>query len=123
MGIKMTLHLKPGHILVSIDMRNAYITTMRRAAILERHRGHMTMRRAVPYWKAKLGPRASIWAGDTTMWGDEGLQQGSPTSGPAFAITIHPFVREADRRLEAAGGCVRFGMDDGHFVGPREVMF
>jgi hypothetical protein len=48
MGIRITLHLMPDHILVSIDIRNAY-NTMRRADILERQRGHMTLRRAVPY--------------------------------------------------------------------------
>jgi hypothetical protein len=105
MWIKMTLHIKPDHILVNIDIRNAY-NTMRRASIMERHIGHMTLRKAVPYWRAKLGPRSPIWAEDTTMWGDDGLQQGLPTSGHAFAFTIHPFVREADMKLEAAKGCV-----------------
>ena len=33
MGIKMTLHLRPDHILVNIDIKNAY-NTMRRAAIM-----------------------------------------------------------------------------------------
>ncbi len=36
---------------------------------------------------------------------------------------IQPWVREADRRLAAARGCVRFGMDDGYFTWTREVIF
>ena len=72
MRIAMTLHLRPDHILVSIDIKNAY-NSMRRATILERQRGHMTLRRAVPYWRAKLGPKSPIWAEDTPMWGDDGL--------------------------------------------------
>jgi hypothetical protein len=122
MGIKMTLHIMPDHILVSIDIKNAY-NTMRRAAILERHRVHMTKRRAITLRRAKLGPRSHIWSKDSTLRGDGGLHQGSPTSGPAFAFTIHTFVKEADRKLEATGGYVRFGMDDGYFVGPRKVVF
>ncbi len=31
---------------------------------------------------------------------------------------------EADAELAAAhGGCARFGMDDGYFVGPRKAVF
>jgi hypothetical protein len=26
-------------------------------------------------------------------------------------------------KLAAVGGCARFGMDDGHMIGPREVVF
>ena len=73
MGIRITMHIRPEHILVIIDIRNAY-NTMRRAAILERHKVHKTLRRAVPYWRAKLEPRSSIWAEDSTLWGDDGLQ-------------------------------------------------
>jgi len=32
-------------------------------------------------------------------------------------------VREVDRKLTAAGGCARFGMDEGYVVGPREMVF
>jgi hypothetical protein len=36
---------------------------------------------------------------------------------------MQPWVREADGKLTAAGGCARVGMDDGYMVGPREVVF
>ena len=112
MGIRMTLHVKPYIILMSIDLRNAY-NAIWREAVVERHRGHMTLKRTVPYWRAKLRPRSPIWADDITLWGDDGLHQGSPSSGSAFALTIQPWVREADKKLTAAGGCARLGMDDG----------
>ena len=48
MGIRMTLHVKGDHIFIYIDLKNAY-NAMWRAAVVERHRGHMTLRRAVPY--------------------------------------------------------------------------
>jgi len=102
MGIKMTLHIKPDYVLIGIDIRSAY-NTMRRAAILERHRGHMTMRRAVPYWRAKLGTRSPIWAEDTTMWGDDGLQHRSPTSGPTLVCVHDTPVRETGGQ-EIGGG-------------------
>jgi len=84
----------------------------------------MTLKRNVPYLRAKLGPRSPIWADDNTLWGDDGLQQGSPSSsGSAFALTIRPWVREADMKLTAAGGCARFGMNDGCMAESREVVF
>ena len=119
MGIRMTLHMRPGHILISIDLKNAY-NTMWRAAIPEIHSAHMTLRRTVPYWRAKLGPKSPTWAVDPTLWCDDGFQQGSPSSGPAFALTIQPWVRIADRRLVEVMGCAGFGMDDGYLVGPIE---
>jgi hypothetical protein len=40
MGIRMTLHVTPNDILISIDSKNAF-DAIRRAAILERHNGYM----------------------------------------------------------------------------------
>jgi hypothetical protein len=51
------------------------------------------------------------------------LQQGLPSSGSAFALTIKPWVREADMNLTTSRGCARFGLDDGYMVGPKEVVF
>jgi hypothetical protein len=47
----------------------------------------------------------------------------APSSSPAFAFTIQPWVRIVDRRLAKVGGHARFGMDDGYLVGPREIIF
>jgi hypothetical protein len=47
----------------------------------------------------------------------------SPFLGSAFVFTIQPWVREAEKRLAAVGGCARFEMDVGYMVGPREVIF
>jgi len=59
MGIRMMLHARPDNILISIDLRNAY-NEIWREAIIERRRGHMTLKHAIPYWRAKLGPRSPI---------------------------------------------------------------
>jgi hypothetical protein len=70
-----------------------------------------------------MGPRLPIWTENNTMWGDDGHRQGSPSSGSAFALTIQPWVKEADKKLAAVGGCARFNMDDGYMIGPRETVF
>ena len=54
---------------------------------------------------------------------DEGLVQGSPISSSGFSFTIHHMVKEADKRLMALGGCVRFGNEDGYMIGPPELIF
>jgi len=47
MGIRMTLHIRPNHSLIGIKLMNAY-NSMWREAILERHKGHRTIRRTIP---------------------------------------------------------------------------
>jgi hypothetical protein len=66
MGIRITMHMRPDHILISIELKNAY-NSMWRAAILESHMAHRTLRRTVSYWRAKLGPQPPIWAEDSTL--------------------------------------------------------
>ena len=122
MGIRMALRVMPSHILTIIDIKNAF-NAIWRAAVIERHQSYKTLRRTVPYWRVKLGPRSPIWAEVNTLWGVDGLRQGSPSSGFAFALTIRPWVREAVRRVAANGGCTKFGIDDGYMVGPKEVIF
>ena len=73
MGIKRILHVTPNNVLINIDLKNAY-NAIWRTSVIERHQTHMTMRRTVPYWRAKLGPQAPICAEDNTLWGDDGLQ-------------------------------------------------
>jgi hypothetical protein len=81
---------------------------------------HTTLQRAASFWRVKLGPKSPIWTEYSTLWGDDGLQPGSPSSSLAFAFTIQPWVRTTSRRLAEVGDCARFGTDDGYLVGPRE---
>ena len=46
MGIRMALHVKMDNILISIDMKNAY-NAIWREAVIERQRGHRTLKRTV----------------------------------------------------------------------------
>ncbi len=48
MGLRMTLHLHNGFIIVNIDMINAY-NEIKRAAVLDAHIRHIYLRRMVPY--------------------------------------------------------------------------
>jgi hypothetical protein len=49
MGIRMPLHARPDIILMNIDLKNAYNETWRET-VIDRHRGHRTSKRTVPYW-------------------------------------------------------------------------
>jgi hypothetical protein len=121
MSIIMTPHMRPDHIVFSLDMKNAY-NSMWRAAIMKSYMTHMTLRKTAPHWRAKLDLKFPTWAENSILCGDDGLQQGFPSSGPAIAFTIQPWARKADKRLAEVGGYARFGMDDGHLVGLREVI-
>ncbi len=122
MGLRMVLHLHGGFIIMSIDIINAY-NEIKRAAVLEAQSRNASFQKWIPYWRAKLGPTAKLWAGRDYMEHHEILVQGSPVSSSGFSFTIHSQVKEVDRRLAKHGGCARFGMDDGYMIGPKEVVF
>ena len=119
MDLRMTLHENEDFIIISTDISNAYCELMR-ASVVDMHMDSEKMRGMVPYWRAKLGPNAKLWAGEDYMEYMEGLVQGSPTSSSGFSFTIHDKVKEADKRLAEYGGCARFGMDDEYLIGPTE---
>ena len=122
MGLRMTLHTRPDFIIVGVDISNAYCKVMR-ATEIERYMQHDRLCGMVPYWRAKLGPVAKLWAGKDTMEYQEGLQQGSAISPSGFSYTIHEKVKRADMRLVEYSGCARFGMDDGYMMGPKKNVF
>jgi len=112
MGLRMILHVHGTFVLVSIDLKNAY-TAVRRAAVCEAHPRHGKMRRSTPYNRAKLGPHSPVWAGSEAFCGEDGLNEGSPSTSSGFSWTIHDRVKQVDAQLKAHGGCAGFCMDDG----------
>ena len=48
MGLRMTLHLHRGFIIIGIDMVNAY-NEINRAAVMDAHSRHIYLRRMVPF--------------------------------------------------------------------------
>jgi hypothetical protein len=122
MGLEMIIGMKKDFILIIVDIANAFCEVMR-ASVIERHMEHNKFRGMVPYWRAKLGPTTTLWAGTYTMEYSEGLVHGSSTSSSGFSYTIHEDVKRAISRLVECGGCARFGMDDGYIFGPKEVVF
>ena len=122
MGLRMIINMKKVFILINVDISNAFCEVMR-AILVERHMGHERFREMVPYWRAKLGPTANLWSGKGCMEYIEGLVKGSPTSSSGFSYTIHENVKKANTMLVECGGCARLGMDDGHMIGPKEVVF
>ncbi len=87
MGLRMTLHLRKGFIIISLDMINAY-NEIKKAAVLDAHIKHVYLRRMVPYWRAKLSPTSKLWAGRDSLEHHEGLVQGSPISSSGFSFAI-----------------------------------
>ena len=71
----MTFHRNEDFIILSVDISNACCEIMR-ASVVERHMDSEKMRGMVPYWRAKLGPNAKLWAGADYMEYMEGLVQG-----------------------------------------------
>ena len=78
-GLRMTLHVHNTFVMIIIDLKNAY-TAMRRAAMCEAYFRHDKLLRSVPYRREKLGPQSPVWAGAEEFWGEDGLNQGSPSS-------------------------------------------
>jgi hypothetical protein len=77
MGLRMTMKMHRGFIIITIDMVNAY-NEIKRSAVMEAHFRHHSLKRAVTFWRAKLGPTAKLWAGKESLDHNEGLVQGSP---------------------------------------------
>jgi len=66
MGLRMTLYRSPDFIIVGVDISNAFCEIMR-ASVIDRHMQHEILCGMVPYWRAKLGPVAKLWAGKDSM--------------------------------------------------------
>ena len=79
MGLRMTLHLHKGFIIINIDIVNAY-NEIKRAAVMDAHSRHIYLRRMVPFLRAKLTPTSKLWACRDNMEHHEGLVQDSPIS-------------------------------------------
>ena len=88
MDMRMTLHVHDTFALIGIDLKNA-CHAMRRATLCEAHPRHDKSRRSIPYRRAKLGLHSHVWAGNEAFWGEDGLNQGSPSSSSGFSWTIH----------------------------------
>ena len=62
LGLRMTLHRQADFIIMGVDITNAYCEEMT-ASVIERHMQHERFKGMVPYWRAKLGSVAKLWAG------------------------------------------------------------
>ncbi len=72
MGLRMIIHMNMDVIIITVDISNANCEVMR-ASVIERHIEHDILKGMVPYWRAKLGPAANLWAGEGCMEYIEGL--------------------------------------------------
>jgi hypothetical protein len=109
--------------MVKIDVKNAFNCASRHATVTNLEKEDSLQHLA---WAAavQLAPRFALESGGV-QWGEgaEGDTQGDPAAFVWFAVSWHPFVRELNATLSAAGGFARFGADDGYCWGPPSVLF
>ena len=121
MAVNTHLALHPEHVVVSLDIRNAF-NEGERALILQAVAEHESTRFLVPLLGAMFQPVSAVFgiAGLDTV--SNGLQQGESTSTAVFAIAIHSALTKAAKCLARTGGMAVAYVDDAYFAGlPEEV--
>ncbi len=63
-GLRMTMQIHAGFFIISIDMVNAF-NEIKRAAMLDAHNRHITLKREVPFWTEGLPPNSGQ---ERTTW-------------------------------------------------------
>jgi hypothetical protein len=137
-GLRLLVQeLRPGFVLVRIDLKNAY-NACDRATALRRLAAIPSFAHLVPFLHAFSGPQfwllvrsalggglQRLFADDPTRIGDSstGFAQGRAPSSPSFCVAIQPEVRDLDAELSIFGGCARFISDDGYAAGPAQIVF
>ena len=143
-GITMLLRARPGFVCVRIDLRNAY-NSMCRAAALRRVIASGCLAAAVPLLHRLGGPEGLLFVRDAdgvrrlfdalaavlgeaaaaASRGDssDGELQGRSPASSVFCIGIHREVVALDRELAIWGGFARFISDDGYAAAPAHVVF
>lgn len=129
-GIRLTLEETGSHVVVRLDLRNAY-NACDRAAVLRRlersgFSATVPLSHACSAEETELlvgGAQRPLFEGETRGASSTGVRQGSVESSPDFAILIQPNLRSLDAELRIYDGYARAIMDDVYAVGPAEVVF
>ena len=125
-GVRMQVEQMKGKkdwVAVKLDISNAH-NEVSRAAVVEVLENTPELRHLALFAATCLAGHQGLESRGE-MWGrtGEGETQGDPVAGPWFCVAWHPFVRELDATLRAAGGGALFGNDDGYLIGPARVVF
>ena len=131
-GVRAFLRAQPEHVVVRLDLRNAY-NEIDRCVALRRLAAVPELAHLAPLFHALHAPMARLQlssgrglfddvagrAGDS----EEGVRQGSAESSAVFCVGIAPELAALDRELAAAGGVARGDADDIYACGPPWVVF
>ena len=130
-GIRCTMEIHRGFVLVKTDMRNGY-NAVSRAVFLRRLARCRPLAHLVPLIHALLAAHPLIVIGPLlerlfrqTVEGDshEGGAQGMPIMTTAFCVAIQPELIALDAELQPFEGGARAIMDDCYAYGPPSVVF
>ena len=114
---------REGWVVVKLDVANAH-NEVSRAAVVEVLESEVELRHLAQHAATCLAGHQGLEAhGDMLRRKGEGLDQGDPEASPWFCVAWHPYVKELDRKLTAAGGKAMFGNDDGYLIGPAQLLF
>ena len=121
LAINTHLALHPDHVVVSLDIRNAF-NEGERALILRALAANKCTRFLLPLMNAMLQPVSKVFGVSGLDTVSNGLQQGESTSTAVFAIVIHSALQKVADSLKDSGGMAIAYVDDAYFVGlPEEV--
>ena len=131
-GVRAYLRAQPEHVVVRLDLRNAYneidrcVALRRLAAVPElAHLAPLFHALHAPMARLQLSTGRSLFDGVAGREGDseEGVRQGSAESSAVFCVGIAPELATLDRELAAAGGAARGDADDVYACGPPRLVF
>ena len=116
LAINTHLALHPDHVVVSLDIRNAF-NEGERALIMEAIGANECTRFLVPLMGAMLQPVSKVFGIQGLATVSNGLQQGESTSTAVFAIAIHSALQKAADCLAGSNGMAIAFVDDAYFAG------
>ena len=120
-SVRMVLEANRDFICIKLDFRNAF-NEISRARVIEALEEVPSLQHLASHAATLLAAGSGLESRGV-LWGEswEGTTQGDPESGPYFAVAIQKYVVMVNSMLAEAGGCAKFGWDDGYLLGPAEA--
>ena len=128
MASQLHLEAHPDHVVVSLDMENAYNEIIR-ARILQALWDKPDLRPLFMFFYKEMAPESYVGLGGGTQMrtapfrSAEGEQQGAHKSAPSFCIGVHSANMVTNTELRASLGFLIAGIDDTNLYGPPAEVF
>ena len=122
-GVRMLMERHKDWVCVKIDIKNAH-NSVSRASVVEAMEEEPSLRHMAMHLATTLAPPSALES-HGVVWGEsgDGLCQGDGRASGSYATAWHKDVRKLDGELQQAGGCCKFGNDDGFLMGPGATVF